>query len=244
MNIYSDKIDSWEKISDALTREKDAGRIARHVTFEVLREFRAQKSRFGYRLKLSAAVRDSGRRWGNSGGYGATSGTTGDYAATYDEWGWLISALYDLDDYMIVAFNPKNPVYADRWDFEEKTGGTYTREQLLHQLDERDELEQLKKSFLAGDTYLRVGDPYPFQVGRGGKGREGSGREDGDQGRLRYWRAEELNAAIKKWAEGKKTGNDYVRFVPRSREGYAEFAHIPSGVPATQEGRTLGDLYV
>lgn len=58
-----------------------------------------------------------GRRWPNGGSYGAETGYG--KAATYDEWGWFIAALYGMDDQAIVG------PYEDRDAFLRATGGAY-----------------------------------------------------------------------------------------------------------------------
>lgn len=55
----------------------------------------------------------------NSGQYGADRNG---YAATYDEWGYWLDALFDLDPKMIAG------PYKSRADFYEKTWGKYDRQ--------------------------------------------------------------------------------------------------------------------
>lgn len=220
MNLYSDRI-TTEDISDALTAEKKAGRIAGHVFFEQLKQFTPKGSTYGtgWHIKLAASYSGEGRRWGNSGGYGSTSVT----AATYDEWGWLLAALYDQDNYLFVGFGPGSPVYEDRWAFEARTGRSYMGKEFLIELDSDEELAQIRKEY-AEVGFLSVGDPFPYVLGRGSvKGRMGANRDDGEN---RHRSQADLNKAVAAWAAGKKQGRNYIKFLPRTRESYSAFAHL------------------
>jgi formylmethanofuran dehydrogenase subunit B len=59
----------------------------------------------------------SNTRWANPG-----SSSRRNYfkAATWDEWGWFLAHLFEVDPRLTV---PR--VYADAWDFHRKTGGKY-----------------------------------------------------------------------------------------------------------------------
>lgn len=70
----------------------------------------------GLEVKLTGT---SSRR-PNSGGCGAG----GDYAATWDEWGMFLAALYELDPEMI-AGSPSRPAYASRAAFHAATHGRF-----------------------------------------------------------------------------------------------------------------------
>lgn len=61
----------------------------------------------------------SGRR-PNSGRYGATDFGSDDHAATWDEWGMFLAALYAIDETIMV---PR--IYADAADFHFKTGNRF-----------------------------------------------------------------------------------------------------------------------
>lgn len=66
------------------------------------------------------------RRYKNSGSCGAASEwATGCnvYAATWDEWGWFIAAVFDADPQ--ARFDTR---YLSRADFDAKTGGKFSRE--------------------------------------------------------------------------------------------------------------------
>lgn len=164
MRLHSNKLRA-SHVRDALQAEKDAGRIARHVTFKTLKEHGSRSHEFAVEVQLEASVRDNGRRVGNSGSYGSMS--EGDlYAATYDEWGWLIAALYEIDPYAVWG-TVKYPQYADAVDFHHITGMTYDPENLIWYLENG------------------YGDPYPIVTGQGAKakrgyliGRRGANRAD------------------------------------------------------------------
>ena len=82
----------------ALAECQKAGTIAEHVNFKTC-DIRGRRGPgIALEIQLEATRRDRGRRAGNTGRYGARTGYGGDglYAATYDEWGFFIAALYRL----------------------------------------------------------------------------------------------------------------------------------------------------
>lgn len=156
MRLHTDTL-TYSDITDALQAEKDAGRIARTVTFKMLSEHKSQSHTRAFEVQLEswAAIPGDGRRRGNSGSYGAMSDEDG-YAATYDEWGWLMAALYRSDPEAVWG-SVKHPQYASATDFHAKTGETYTLAALAAKLD-------------AGT------DPFPYVAPRQLKARQGAGR--------------------------------------------------------------------
>lgn len=200
MRIHTDVIGTWEMISDAFTAEKEAGRIAQSVTFKVLRAVGSRSHAHAYEIQLEAYAPGEGRRYGNSGSYGRGR----DWAATYDEWGWLLSALFRLDPGMVVG-SVKYPVYDGRAHFDERTGLTYNPHELIDQIQRYD------------------GDPYPYVIGRGGMlGRQGYGRNDGDG----PFTSREYAEARQRFQNGQKQGNRYVKYLPRTVESVREFARL------------------
>jgi hypothetical protein len=163
MRIHTNVIGYTQQIRNALQAEKDAGRIAQHVTFKALTAHRSNSHRYAYEIQLEAAIRDNGRRAGNSGAYGAMQPEVDGYAATFDEWGWLLAALYEIDPHMI-AGTLKTPIYADRVDFDYRTAFTYNPRELAA-------------------TIREFGDPFPYVSGQAAhtkrgylEGRRGAGR--------------------------------------------------------------------
>lgn len=210
MRIHTDVL-SADDFSHSLADEKRAARIAISVGFKELSEHRSTSRHRGFEVQLGSykKIEGDGRRIGNSGSYGAMSG---EYAATYDEWGWFLAALYREDPNMIVG-SKKNPIYKDQSDFRFRTGFSYNPEQLLN--------------------WLRAGrDPYPFMAGRasGRVGRVGAGRLAGDS-------ISPLNAkaAVDHYLSGKRTiaSNNWVKYAPRTVEEVCAFAHLDTtGVTA------------
>lgn len=93
-------------IRDALETAKQRGNIDRSVVFDVLERKGSRKRSHGFEVHLEwlgNKVKGDGRRWTNSGNRGADSygNGRGTYAATYDEWGWLIAELFGKDEHMI-----------------------------------------------------------------------------------------------------------------------------------------------
>ena len=159
MRLHSNVITSHD-IRDALRAEQDAGRIATTVEFKILTNHGSRTHSLAHEVQLSSwdQVPGDGRRVGNSGSYGAMN-PDGGYAATFDEWGWLMAALYRLDP-LAVWGSVKHPQYANSDDFDSKTGETYTLYRLVEQLE-------------------RGTDPYPYVGGRQVKARQGAGRYAG-----------------------------------------------------------------
>lgn len=163
MRIHSNIVRA-DKVRDALGEQKALGRIAPHVGFKYLMEHGSRSHDFAVEIQLEAFVRDCGRRAGNSGSYGAMRPEYDGYAATYDEWGWLLAALYAIDPDMIVG-TPKSPVYRGALEFQDRTALTYNPAKLI-ELIEDDGV-----------------DPYPWVVGKAATtkrgfyiGRRGAGR--------------------------------------------------------------------
>lgn len=174
MRIHSDIIAPMHVIH-ALQAEHAAGRIARSVQLKANMPSRskARLNSIEVQLYSSERVPGDGRRAGSSGSY--TIGQSGDdFAATYDEWGWLLSALFAVDPEMVVG-RVNAPIYDGREHFDEVTGGSYNPRFLL-------------------DYLSRHGvDPYPFVAGKGARakrgwvaGRFGAGRLSEDHPSSRY----------------------------------------------------------
>lgn len=90
------------EVIDALHRAKASGNVDRLVDFEVLEEKGSRSRTRGFEIRLAwygEKVKGDGRRWTNTGHSGSDVG--GFYAASYDEWGWFIDALFDADPDMI-----------------------------------------------------------------------------------------------------------------------------------------------
>ncbi len=162
----------------ALTECQTAGTVAGHVGFKTLTVHRGGPG-FAYALEiqLEGMTCDRGRRLGNSGSYGAMRPEYDGYAATYDEWGFFLAALYRMDEGARVAPNFKHDiaVYYDASDFHEKTGRTYD------------------PSY--PDHVERYGDDYGYRSGRGYKGRRGYGRVHYDSSATRWAKEDPRDAA-------------------------------------------------
>jgi len=163
MRIHSNKI-TEQDIREALETEIAAGRIARTVTFKILSQHGSKSHTRAFEVQLESwgKVDGDGRRSGNSGSYGAGE----DYAATYDEWGFLLAALYRNDIWMVCG-SPKNAVYEDMDHFNTRTGFTYAGKDMLEMLE-------------SGERHGDHGDPAPY-VRKGSRkvGRAGAARDDG-----------------------------------------------------------------
>jgi hypothetical protein len=163
MRLHSNVI-TPQQILDALSAEQAMGRIAPSVRFKVRTQHGSQSHARAYEIQLEATaqVKGDGRRAGNSGSYGAMDGSNG-YAATYDEWGWLMAHLYSIDPDAVWG-SVKHPQYANRDHFDHITGLTYNPAILL--------------TFLDTPT-PDGGDPYPYVApGSSRVGRYGANRHD------------------------------------------------------------------
>lgn len=139
----------------ALEECRRAGTIAEHVTFKTLTVHRGGPGHtFALEVQLEAWHRDRGRRRGNSGSYGMGD----NYAATYDEWGFFLAAMYREDHGAKCNPNFKHGMatYQNSADFHHLTGHTYdpTYPQFIEDF----------------------GDIYPYRAGRNQIGRRGAGR--------------------------------------------------------------------
>lgn len=161
----------------ALTECQAAGAVAGHVGFKTLTEHRGGPG-FAYALEiqLEAGARDRGRRAGNSGSYGVMRPEYDGYAATHDEWGFFLAALYRMDEGARCAPNFKRDTafYYDASDFHDKTGRTYDASY--------------------PDYVERYGDDYCYRQGRGYKGRRGAGRVHYDSSATRWAKIDERTA--------------------------------------------------
>lgn len=197
MKIYSDTIAEAQQVRDALQAGKERGIIAEHVFLDRLRSFTPRcPFTYGYEVILQAREYDGlGRR--NNTGY---SGGGEYYAATYDEWGHFIFALYLLDSHALIG--PYKGVHH----FDQMTGDSYDW-----------------KSF-AFDVDQFGHDPYPFVTGsvsNGRSGRVGAGR---DPGVNPYWQHYYENA--RQWLlDGHTTRRQgsRVRYAPRTFDEVARF---------------------
>lgn len=111
-------------ISVARWNAIDAGSISRNVFIAEsdARGSRTHKSAVEFRLEfLGDKVKGDGRRWRNSGRYGAESGSL---SATWDEHGHIMAHVFALDAGARFG-TVSHPVYNGAEDFHTKTGGAY-----------------------------------------------------------------------------------------------------------------------
>lgn len=102
MKIHSDVIGYEGDVRRGLDAPKLHGDIDRNVIVEVTRKGSRSHS-YAYDVSLEWVgdkVKGDGRRHKNSGKYGADTGT---YAAFYDEWGWFLAQLFELDPNMVAG---------------------------------------------------------------------------------------------------------------------------------------------
>lgn len=109
-NLYS------RDVREALDRAKASGRVDRLVDFLLLEPKKSRKRENGFEVRLEwlgEKVKGDGRRWANSGKYGAESYSNGNgyYAATWDEWGWFIAELYRADPSLVFGHYTSREVF-------------------------------------------------------------------------------------------------------------------------------------
>ncbi len=186
MRLHTDTL-TRDNVAEALREAKRQGRVAQHVTFKTMTEHNSRDYARSFEVQLEAydKLDGDGRRYANSGAYGAATA----YTATYDEWGWLLAELYNIDPYMRVG-SKSHAIYGSDDDFHERTGLSYHPQSLR-------------------EAIADYGDPYPFVTMRTGgqAGQLGKGRSDGEDMPERYYR-EALNNPGK-WTP-------YGRYAPRT----------------------------
>lgn len=116
MRIHTDKL-SDTNIRELLAKERAAGRIPYAVGFKTLDQRGSRKRARAFEVQLDAYEKEhgDGRRYGNSGSYGGGQ----NWAATYDEWGWFLAALFAADPEADATY------YSDADDFHTKTTDNY-----------------------------------------------------------------------------------------------------------------------
>jgi hypothetical protein len=200
MKIYSSTV-TIDDVRNALTRGRERGIINPATYFAHLRPFAPRRGGRGFDVYLLCADYDGrGRR--KPAGY-SRGVAEGDYAATYDEWGHFIAALYELDEWAQIG------TYQHRQHFNRVTGDSY--DPRMFTLDYR----------------LSGADPYPFVLGsvsNGRSGRVGAGRDDGDS---RYLQRD-YDAAVEWYEAGNLTKRQglSVRYAPRTPEQVAAFCGV------------------
>lgn len=179
--------------AQAMAECQERGTIADHVSFDVLEVKARRGNGIALEVQLRAAQWDRGRRTRNSGTQGATRSSTyfggGNLAATFDEWGFFLAALYRLStapaqcvDEILVpgdtpmpvlsvspgpgdffVGSPSAPTYRGEADFHHQTGRTYDPTYPA-------EVESISDP-VHGDW-----DSYPYRSGMAPMGRRGVGR--------------------------------------------------------------------
>lgn len=118
MKLHTDILTSMN-IDEALNRAKEAGKVTRDIYFVQKNGAGSRSRRAGYEIQLGTDDKTSGptnsRRFKNSGWTGADTV----YAATYDEWGWFIAQLFEVDPDAIFGN------YKGVEDFHEQTKNAY-----------------------------------------------------------------------------------------------------------------------
>lgn len=120
MRIHSNTPSAVNTASDALHDAKDAGLIPAHVVFDILHPAggsRTHRSTAEVHLSATFKAPGDGRRYANTGHNGANRDNL---AATYDEWGFFLAALFTLDP------SAKTPYDASAKAFSARTAGKYS----------------------------------------------------------------------------------------------------------------------
>lgn len=147
MRIHTDTLLRERDIHAALQKAKDEGHVSPHVGFKKLEPHGSSRRYVAWEVQLEALVKlpGDGRRFGNSGQYGAISPNMGHsdvWAATYDEWGWFLASLFDADPDLSTQY------YVDLDDFANSTTLNYSH---------------------AAQTRTLKDDPYPYVDKHGDK---------------------------------------------------------------------------
>lgn len=105
MRLHSNTL-TVRDIESALMECKMARTVDNFVQFETFATKGSRTRTNGFEIQLGwygNKVAGDGRRWKNTGNRGADSEYNGGgcYAATYDEWGYFIAALYRMDSELV-----------------------------------------------------------------------------------------------------------------------------------------------
>lgn len=120
MKLHTNTLTSQD-VRNALATAKEDGHITRDIEFVVFNSAGSRSHKRAFELQLGTPDKYSGptnsRHHKNSG----VAGASHIYAATYAEWGWLIDALFDLDESLV--FGP----YKSRQDFDTQTRDAFVK---------------------------------------------------------------------------------------------------------------------
>lgn len=106
MRLHSNTL-TVRDIETALQQCKHDGTVDGFVQFETFDTKGSRTRKNGFEIQLGwygTKEPGDGRRWKNTGNRGASSDWNtggGCYAATYDEWGYFIAALYRMDTELV-----------------------------------------------------------------------------------------------------------------------------------------------
>lgn len=108
------------QLDEALKEAAGKGLVPVHLMLLKADEHRSRSRAKAYEVQLGTFYKEKGdgRRYRNSGYYGADTGSA--YAAKWDEWGYFFAEVFKLDPEALV------PVYYDgEKDFHERTKQAY-----------------------------------------------------------------------------------------------------------------------
>lgn len=107
------------RIHTALTSEQITKFVPAGVNIHKFTEHKSRTHTHAFEIQLSGNGRNS--RWTNSGTHGAGWVK----AASWDEWGIYLGAIFRADKNARVGGTGKYTIYADAFDFMWRTGGRY-----------------------------------------------------------------------------------------------------------------------
>ena len=115
MRLHSDVLTYTQQIRNIFLEVRGTDRIADHVFLARIETHGSRSRAQAFDISLSAYDKLDGeiRHYKNSGGYGASD----EYAATYDEWGFFIEALFAADPDMIFGGYKGRDNYHDQTRF-------------------------------------------------------------------------------------------------------------------------------
>lgn len=124
MRIHADDL-SAATIHRTLSAAIDLGLVAPSVNFKTLTQHGSRSRVVAFEIQLESAgkIPGDGRRRGNSGAWGSASADDV-WAATYDEWGWFLSLLFQIDPSALVMHQ-----YDGREDFHIRTTYNFAENQ-------------------------------------------------------------------------------------------------------------------
>ena len=119
MKIHGDIAATPETVIAVMTELRMQGKIAPDLRVEF--SVRGSRSRrHALDIRLVCPTMREGEKRRHADRYGRNFGAAHEYGGTWQEWGWILAALFEADDSLTVP-----GIYADGWDFHDLTDDVF-----------------------------------------------------------------------------------------------------------------------